>query len=196
LARDGVTCQDGDVKHVFVSGNLGLDLLGTLKWRRSDAEELLEEPTDLDAWITEAGVLTVGPASTPADLVEATSLREAVYALVRARLDGSAWPSSALDTLNRWNGYDGPTTRLTPEGVERAGDATSALAVVARAATDVLSQAEPGTLKECANERCTRIFIDESRGSRRSWCGMAECGNRAKAAAYRARRKADTAATS
>lgn len=181
---------------MFVSGNLGLDLLGTLKWRRSDEEELLEEPSDLDAWITEAGVLTVAPASTAADLVEATSLREAVYALVRARLDEAAWPSSALDTLNRWNGCDGPTTRLTSEGVERIGDVTSALAVVARAATDVLSHAEPGALKECANERCTRVFIDESRGSRRAWCGMAECGNRAKAAAYRARKKAGSATIS
>ncbi|WP_208004274.1 CGNR zinc finger domain-containing protein [Labedella populi] len=184
------------MKHVFVSGNLGLDLLGTLKWRRSEEEELLEDPSDLDAWITEAGVLTVSPASTAFDLKQAMTLREAIYALVHSRLEGSAWSPSALDTLNRWNGHDGPTTRLTPDGVERIGGTASALAVVARAATDVLSHTEPGVLKECANERCTRLFIDESRGSRRSWCGMAECGNRAKAAAYRARKKAGTAASS
>ncbi|GAB2965838.1 hypothetical protein LWP59_22755 [Amycolatopsis acidiphila] len=31
---------------VFVSGNLALDLAGTLKWRRDEPEELLTAPAD------------------------------------------------------------------------------------------------------------------------------------------------------
>ncbi|MGI5425384.1 CGNR zinc finger domain-containing protein [Streptomyces sp. CA-179760] len=44
-------------------------------------------------------------------------------------------------------------------------------------------------LKECGRPGCTRVYLDRSRGGRRAWCGMEECGNRVKAAAYRARRR-------
>lgn len=45
-------------------------------------------------------------------------------------------------------------------------------------------------LKECGRPGCTRLYLDRSRGARRTWCGMEACGNRVKAAAYRARRQA------
>ncbi|MFC3987030.1 CGNR zinc finger domain-containing protein [Actinoplanes siamensis] len=38
--------------------------------------------------------------------------------------------------------------------------------------------------------QCTRLFIDRSRGGTRTWCGMAECGNRIKARQCRARKAA------
>jgi predicted RNA-binding Zn ribbon-like protein len=44
-------------------------------------------------------------------------------------------------------------------------------------------------MKECANDECTRLFVDLSRSGARRWCGMAECGNRHKAATYRQRKK-------
>ena len=44
-------------------------------------------------------------------------------------------------------------------------------------------------LRWCADAYCTRPFIDRSRGGRRRWCGMAGCGDRAKAAAYRMRKR-------
>jgi predicted RNA-binding Zn ribbon-like protein len=39
-------------------------------------------------------------------------------------------------------------------------------------------------------ERCRMLFLDRSRGRRRRWCSMAECGNRAKVAAHRERARA------
>lgn len=54
--------------------------------------------------------------------------------------------------------------------------------------------ADPGArLKECGRTDCTRVYLDRSRGARRAWCGMEECGNRVKAAAYRARRRTSAA---
>jgi predicted RNA-binding Zn ribbon-like protein len=49
--------------------------------------------------------------------------------------------------------------------------------------------ARPGwaRLKACRGDDCRWVFIDGSRNSSRRWCAMAECGNRAKVAAYRAR---------
>lgn len=51
--------------------------------------------------------------------------------------------------------------------------------------------ARPGwrRLKSCADLDCGRVFLDASRNTSRRWCDMAGCGNRAKTAAFRARRR-------
>ena len=53
-----------------------------------------------------------------------------------------------------------------------------------------LTEGHPERIKICASETCDWIFYDSSRTSRRRWCDMATCGNRAKAARHRARTKA------
>ncbi|HEU5118998.1 MAG TPA: CGNR zinc finger domain-containing protein, partial [Isosphaeraceae bacterium] len=44
--------------------------------------------------------------------------------------------------------------------------------------------------KACEGSTCTLLFVDRTRGRARRWCCMAICGNRAKQAAHRDRRKA------
>jgi len=46
-------------------------------------------------------------------------------------------------------------------------------------------------VKACEGPACTLFFADRTRGRVRRWCSMAICGNRAKQAAHRHRRKAD-----
>jgi predicted RNA-binding Zn ribbon-like protein len=45
-------------------------------------------------------------------------------------------------------------------------------------------------LKVCGADDCRWAFYDTSRNRSRTWCSMADCGNRAKVRAYRARRSA------
>jgi predicted RNA-binding Zn ribbon-like protein len=45
-------------------------------------------------------------------------------------------------------------------------------------------------VKACEGSTCTVLFVDRTRGRARRWCSMAICGNRAKQAARRNRRKA------
>jgi predicted RNA-binding Zn ribbon-like protein len=69
--------------------------------------------------------------------------------------------------------------------LEGDGLVASLLAIVARAQAD-------GTwerMKACAAEDCRWAFYDRSRNRSRTWCSMAECGNRAKARSYRARQR-------
>jgi hypothetical protein len=66
--------------------------------------------------------------------------------------------------------------------------------MVTRHAIELLGGSEASLMKECANPECTRIFLDRSRGRRREWCSMDPCGNKIKAAAYRARKKKAQAA--
>jgi predicted RNA-binding Zn ribbon-like protein len=44
-------------------------------------------------------------------------------------------------------------------------------------------------LKACRAEDCRWAFYDHARNHSRTWCSMAVCGNRAKARAYRSRRR-------
>ncbi|MGN9780682.1 CGNR zinc finger domain-containing protein [Nonomuraea sp. ZG12] len=173
---------------VFVSGDLALDLAGTLKWRRSDPEELLATPADLARWTVEAGVLSEEPPVDAAGLRRTVALREVVYRLARHAMDGRPWPEDDLHELNRAAEGPAPRTTLTPSGMIRAGDVTAVAAEVARAAIALLAGLDRSRIRECGHPDCTRIFIDRSRGGNRQWCGMEECGNRVKAANYRSRK--------
>lgn len=174
-----------------MSGNLALDLVGSRKWRRSDPEELLDTPESLGTWVAQSGLLAAAPPCTPADLRDALALRESVYALVDAVLHGAdpgtREPDLAL--VNTVARRPAVVPQLTEDGVRRDGGVPEVLASVARAAIDALDPASREQLKECARPECTRVYLDRSRGRRRTWCGMAECGDRVKAAAYRERRR-------
>lgn len=190
FASSRVTGQDGDVSFVFVSGNLGLDLAGTRKWRRTEPEELLTDAAALARWFAETGEMPPG-IEVDTDLFDsAVALREAIYRLAAARVAGGKFDADDLVTVNRWALQPGFGVELTPDGVVRAGGARAALAEVARSAAVVLADPE-APMKECGRPTCTRIYLDRSRGARRTWCGMDECGNRVKAAAYRARKRAE-----
>lgn len=83
-------------------------------------------------------------------------------------------PGAAVRVQTRFD-PDGPLAALTP---------------IALSAVEVAGSTDPGRLRDCDAEDCTRWFVDTSKGGRRRWCSMARCGNRAKAARYR-RRRAD-----
>jgi len=174
---------------VFVSGNLALDFAGTLKWRHDDLEELLRTPADLAEWGVEAGVLSVPPAVSAADLERLTDLREAVYRLAVAAVDGRDLPVEDVDLVNSRATARPPRVALSgPTAVAvREGDADAVGWAVAISAIDLLTEVAP--VRECDGDRCTRLFVDRSRTGNRRWCGMAECGNRFKAAEYRGRKK-------
>ncbi len=60
---------------------------------------------------------------------------------------------------------------------------------LAEAMGDLLCRPDFDGVKTCENEKCTLWFYDISKNHTRRWCSMAVCGNRAKAAAHRARKR-------
>ena len=118
------------------------------------------------------------------------AVREAVYLLVTARRLGEEYDGTALTVLNDAARELPAVPRLTPAGRWTQATPGEALSMVARHAVELLGGPDVPLLKECGNPECTRAYIDRSRGTRRQWCGMESCGNKIKAAAYRARRKA------
>lgn len=58
---------------------------------------------------------------------------------------------------------------------------------IALAMADLITQADFHLVKACESHNCTLMFLDRTKAHARRWCSMAVCGNRAKAAAHRAR---------
>ena len=60
---------------------------------------------------------------------------------------------------------------------------------IAEAMGDLVCQKDFTRVRKCQGPTCTLWFLDVSKGHARRWCSMAVCGNRAKAAAHRARQR-------
>jgi len=61
--------------------------------------------------------------------------------------------------------------------------------LIVRSAANLLTSEETSSIRECASETCSWLFVDRSRTRRRRWCDMSTCGNRAKARRHYQRRK-------
>jgi predicted RNA-binding Zn ribbon-like protein len=188
-----ITCQGGDVGIVFLGGNLALDFVGTLNERFSTRVEQLREPPDLGGWFVAAGVVDDPPEVSDADLQQAVELREVLFGVIARQIEGHPPRVTHAEraAINAAGAYAPPVSTLTAAGrVTRNGDLRAGLSAVARAAIALFELTDDAALKWCADEDCTHPFLDTSRGHRRRWCGMSGCGDRAKAAAYRARKRA------
>jgi predicted RNA-binding Zn ribbon-like protein len=173
----------------FVSGHPSLDLAGTVSSRDGpDRYDLLDEPAALGRWLVEAGLLDAAPPVDAEGLARAAVLREVIYRLAKAHLDGTRPDPADRDTVNQTAQPAPVTVRLREDGgIARTGDLSAACATLARSAVELLGGPVASQLKACRGNACTRLFLDSSRRGTRQWCDMAGCGNRAKAAAFRRR---------
>lgn len=83
--------------------------------------------------------------------------------------DGADHPPLRWRSNRRWRS---PETLLLP---------------LADAVGDLVCKKDFALVRQCEGAGCTLWFFDASKGHARRWCSMAVCGNRAKAAAHRAR---------
>jgi predicted RNA-binding Zn ribbon-like protein len=174
----------------FIADRPVLDFLPTLAERGHADVEQLNAPGDLADWAVQAGIVDRPPRVDAAGLRRAKELREAMYRLVRALIEHGDPQEADREMVNAAAAEPLPALRLDPDGVHRTGDTGAILAALARDLLELHDSDDRHALRRCADEHCTRPFIDRSRGMRRRWCGMRGCGDRAKAAAYRQRQRA------
>jgi predicted RNA-binding Zn ribbon-like protein len=85
-------------------------------------------------------------------------------------------------------GYDGEKTQAFRWQAKRHWDSPKSLLLpIAEAMGDLVCQKDLTFVRKCEGPTCTLWFLDVSKSHGRRWCSMAVCGNRAKAAAHRAR---------
>ena len=152
--------------------------------------QTLRRPTDLERWADEVVGVPALPA-TEQELELAVRLQAAIWSVADAIVDRRSIPDDDRDLLNEVaehpalvpNLLPGPTRVWVGEGMQ------SLMSSVARDAIDVFGGPRAERLKRCEGSRCALLFVDTSRSGRRRWCSMERCGNRAKVAAHRRRKK-------
>lgn len=192
----------------FIAGNVSVDFTNTLSSRKDGPpREYLTDYPALVAWGRQAGVLSDAEAAAlralavtrPADAAavaeEARALREALYGIFTAGIEGRPVADADLTVFN-----DSLERALARAWVVRqaggftwgwCGDLTldRMLWPVARSGADLLTGPEAQRVSECRSDDCGWLFLDQTRNHSRHWCSMDGCGNRAKARRHYARRK-------
>jgi predicted RNA-binding Zn ribbon-like protein len=130
------------------------------------------------------------------DLARIHRVRTALREVARAITEHRAPKASSLDTINRaLHARQVIELVSAPDGCtvdhRHVGDPIDdALARLSDPLVMELTDGHPARIKICASDTCDWIFYDASSTSRRRWCDMSTCGNRAKAARHRARERA------
>ncbi len=142
----------------------------------------LADGAELAAWLGREG----HPPFAPCTATDAAHLRRVREAL-RDLIDGAgAEPFAALVA------GVGLRVRVTDHGTAldgRDGGVDGFVGWVAAVVHDAHGAGTWPRLKVCANRHCRWVTYDRSKNASSAWCSPAACGARAKARAYRARRK-------
>jgi predicted RNA-binding Zn ribbon-like protein len=154
--------------------------------------ETLNRPADLERWLRKRDLLERGAKIGPSELRRALEVRRALRSLLLANT-GARRDADAVHVLNRAAGRAPSSVRFAPDGSAELAPAARGLdGAMARILAAVARSMADGTwerLKACPNPDCEWAFYDRSRNRSSRWCNMAECGNRAKARAFRERQR-------
>ncbi len=166
--------------------------------------EHLSTLDDASAWLVEHGLLRPEEARSLASvsatrrdhlLAHIRAARGALREVVDSIVAGRPANASAVGTVNALLRAQSVVELVLTDGAlatrrRHLGDPLEdALAGLAGPLVGAIAAGETDRLRICANNGCRWVFEDTSRTGRRRWCSMASCGNRAKAARHRARRR-------
>jgi predicted RNA-binding Zn ribbon-like protein len=159
------------------------------------ATDLLTSRSDADAWLTEQALPGAGDLNR-SDLERLTSVREALREMLLANNAGEPAPRAAVAELNRQSSEAAIGLEFDADGSQLVTTCDGVDSTIARLLSIVHESMSSGTwerLKACPADDCLWAFYDRSRNHSRTWCEMEDCGNRAKARAYRERRRSRAA---
>jgi predicted RNA-binding Zn ribbon-like protein len=197
----------------FLSGSPGLDFLNTLATPVDEPIDWIDDGDGLLSWLEQARLAPAEilkalkaqaiPGEFDAVAAQARGLREWFRGFVRAKSGRGvvAADLSELEPLNRLLARDerflqvaagpaGGASALALNPQRRWRSPESLLLPIAEEIARFLCSEDFPHVKACEGSTCTLLFVDRTRGRARRWCSMAICGNRAKQAAHRNRRKA------
>jgi CGNR zinc finger len=157
---------------------------------RLEPESIPPSTATIRWWLEDAALLEPGEPATEEDLVWAGAVLEALRAMVLENM-GAARDPAALEFIDRATTEVGLAPRFGVEGlVPSVGGVRGAVGTVLAVAFLAQLDGSWARFKECASPTCRSVFYDRSKNRSGKWCVMAECGNRAKVRAYRARERA------
>jgi predicted RNA-binding Zn ribbon-like protein len=198
---------------IFLADVVGLDVLNSIASPAGTPIDWLADGDGLLRWLNEAKLvpsetldeIKARAARSELDKIagDARALREWFRSFVRKHM-GRRLPAAALRELTPLNWrlqrdatyrrivphQDTHGDRLTFEATRHWRSPASLLSPVTEAMARFVCEEDFSDVKACEGAGCTLMFVDHTSGRARRWCSMATCGNRAKQAAHRNRRKA------
>lgn len=202
---------------IFVGDALGLDFLNSIATPLDTPVDWIKDGEGLLDWVRQARLAppealeTMRKQALPGELDkvadQARGLREWFRGFVREHKGRPlvAQDLAQLEPLNRLIERDEIFTRIAPilAGKDMSVDIPfqlqtarkwhtpeALLLPIGEALARFVCSEDFSHVKACEGPACTLLFVDHTRGHRRRWCSMAQCGNRAKQAAHRHRVKA------
>jgi predicted RNA-binding Zn ribbon-like protein len=202
-----------DVPHGHqVDLETGLAFINTLEFQKGEPVDHLDSAPTAVRWLFANELLHRYMLKTELDRVEqdpqtaervvgkVRKVRDAMRELADAAVERRPADKRQVDEINRALRTHYVTYLVPgPDGVSldhrHEGDPIDgAMGRLAESIARELSQGHPERLRICANDECRWVFNDTSRTGTRKWCDMSTCGNRAKVARHRARKREDAAA--
>jgi predicted RNA-binding Zn ribbon-like protein len=190
----------------MVGDHPALDFVNTHATPDGVPTEWLATGADFLQWLEQSALIDPGAAAKLRDKAHAAqldvvatgarALREWMRAFVQRHAGRplAATAEAELGPLNLLLAGDRGYARVTgaPEGLalqrlRRWETPEDLLQPIAAAIADLVCNADFRLIRACEGHDCTLIFLDRTKAHARRWCSMALCGNRAKAAAHRAR---------
>ena len=151
-------------------------------------------PGGLREWLASWGLLGREEAVGADGHARAIAVREALRSLLLANNGAEPNPAAAA-TLDETARRARLALRFVPRGSARhepkAAGVDGALGLLLVIVAGAQADGTWPRLKACRSDTCRWAFYDHARNRSRTWCSMAVCGNRAKARAYRSRRRPD-----
>ncbi|MDE1916866.1 MAG: CGNR zinc finger domain-containing protein [Sphingomonadales bacterium] len=198
-----------DLPAMFVADTRGIDFLNSIATPLDTPVDWIGDGEGLLRWLRQAGLVPadqlaeVAAKAMPGELDrvadQARDLREWFRGFVRSRM-GAPLDGGALEALAPLTGLlarDEAYLRLVPgadghlvlETARRWRAPESLLIPIGEALARVIVEEDFTYVKACEGQACTLMFADHTRGHARRWCSMSVCGNRAKVAAHRNRKR-------
>lgn len=193
---------------LFLADSPGLDFLNSVATPVDTPIEWLDDGEGLLDWLAQAHLVpeevlhSVRKHVIPGELDrladQARDLREWFRTFVRAHKGHplKAADLAELEPLNQLLKRDERFGEIVAgEGALRLVQARrwaspeALLLPIAEAMAKLVCDEDFSYVKACEGPTCTLLFADHTRGHARRWCSMAFCGNRAKQAAHRNRRR-------
>ena len=155
-------------------------------------EDELESAEALRSWLAARELMGAREGVGAADLRRALDVREGLRALL-LRNNGLEFDGHRVERLDRAAARAGVRVSfsaagepaLVPAATGVDGALAQLLAIVERSVADGSWE----RLKACPREECEWAFYDRTKNRSGRWCRMEECGNLAKARAFRERRR-------
>ncbi len=176
-----------------IGGHLALDFCNTAgEHLATQPDEMLLDWESFLRWATQSGLIAPQTYAellhhpTPVDKI--VNLREANYRIGLAIARGDSIPRRDLLILHEHANAPKPTVVIGQGSLRWQPTPQQApeqlLAILASEALSLFCSPRSSHISICEGGLCGWLFLDESRGRRRRWCDMKDCGNRAKARRY------------